>query len=210
MSHPPQFLVCPLSTVYVSPASTVLSCYPDCEGNGCQTANAGSSEYRDSDNISQGMISFSQTDPDMSALPPSYIFHPPHPSPPPPHPSIPPPAYTPKTNSSEGVTILLKCPHLSSFSWCLRLYAMVCGGMGVIFSILWVVGHSYVLVHSEDTDLRAQRYEGGFCYIPEPSQIIVIRCQSKILNSILCRFVDILLGLSLLLSHLVLCYGFVQ
>ena len=82
--------------------------------------------------------------------------------------------------------------------------------MGVIFSILWVVGQGYVLGQTEDTDLRAQRYEGGFCYIPETSQIIVIRCQSKILNSILCRFVDILLGLSLLLSHLVLCYGSVQ
>ena len=95
---------------------------------------------------------------------------PPHPSPPPPlssphhpHPSIPPPAYTRhcSTSPSEGVTILLKCPGLSSFSWCLRLYAMVFGGMGVIFSILWVMGQVYVLAQTDDTDLRAQRW--AFC-----------------------------------------------
>ena len=85
---------------------------------------------------------------------------PPHPSPTPPHPLIPPPANTRhcSISPSEGVTILLKCPHLSSFSWCLRLYSMVCGGMGVIFSILWVVGQGYVLAQTEDTDLRAQRW----------------------------------------------------
>ena len=104
------------------------------------------------------MISFSQTDSDMSALPPSYLLYPPHPSPPPPHPSIPPPAYTCQSNSTEGVTILLKCPLLSSFSWCLRLYAMVCGGMGGIFSILWVLGQGYVLGQTEEADLRAQRW----------------------------------------------------
>ena len=91
---------------------------------------------------------------------------PPHPSPPhpppsstPPHPSIPPPAYTRhcSISPSEGVTILLKCPSLSSFSWCLRLYAMVFGGMGVIFSILWVVGQGYVLGQTVEAELRAQR-----------------------------------------------------
>ena len=104
------------------------------------------------------MISFSKSESQTSALPPSYLLHPPHPSPPPPHPSIPPPAYTCQSNSAEEVTILLKCPHLSSFSWCLKLYAMVCGGMGVIFSFFWVVGQGYVLGQTEDADLRMQRY----------------------------------------------------
>jgi hypothetical protein len=53
-------------------------------------------------------------------------------------------------------------------------------GMGVLLSSLWVVGHTYVLYHTEDKELRIQRY------------------------------VSILLGLSLLLCHLMLCYGSVQ
>ena len=113
------------------------------------------------------MIFQTQDDPQSSVLPPlpSYLLNPPqssspppHPSLPPPHPSIPPPAYTPQSTShSEGVTILLKCPRLSSCSWILRLYATVCGGIGVIFSILWLVGHCYVLGQTDDHGLRIQR-----------------------------------------------------
>ena len=94
----------------------------------------------------------------------------------------PPPSYTHHSSlsPSSGVTILLSCPRLSSCSWVLKLYAKVCGGMGVLLSTLWVVGHTYVLYQTEDKELRIQRY------------------------------VSIFLGLSLLLSHLVLCYGSVQ
>ena len=98
--------------------------------------------------------------PYTSPLPPlpSYIYSPPHPSPPPPHPSLPPPAYTSQLSSQrEGVTILLSCPRLSSYSWCLKLYAMVMGGVGVLFSVLWVVGHGYVLGQTEESSLRMQR-----------------------------------------------------
>ena len=52
--------------------------------------------------------------------------------------------------------------------------------MGVLLSSLWVVGHTYGLYQTEDKELRIQRY------------------------------VSIFLGLSLLLSHLLLCYGSVQ
>ena len=92
--------------------------------------------------------------------------------------SHPPPP--PRPSPSSGVTILLSCPRLSSCSWVLKLYAKVCGGMGVLLSTLWVVGHTYVLYQTEDKELRIQRY------------------------------VSIFLGLSLLLSHLLLCYGSVQ
>jgi len=52
--------------------------------------------------------------------------------------------------------------------------------MGALLSSVWVVGHSYVLHHTLDRDLRGQRY------------------------------VSIFLGLSLLVSHLVLVYGATQ
>ena len=104
------------------------------------------------------------------------------PSPPTLDPSIHPPSYTRHSSISpnSGVTILLSCPSLSSYSWVLKLYAKVFGGMGVLLSTLWVVGHTYVLYQTEDKELRIQRY------------------------------VSIFLGLSLLLSHLLLCYGSVQ
>ena len=98
--------------------------------------------------------------PPYSDLPPlpSYVYHPPHPSPPPPHPSLPPPAYTNQSlPPSDGVTILLSCPRLSSWSWCLKLYAMVVGGVGAILSILWVVGHGYVPAQTGESSLRMQR-----------------------------------------------------
>ena len=105
-----------------------------------------------------------------------------YPIPPPLHPSTPPPSYTRDSSisPSSGVTILLSCPCLSSYSRCLRLYGAMCGGTGFFLSSLWVVGHTYVLYHTEDKELMMQRY------------------------------VSIFLGLSLLLSHLLLCYGSVQ
>ena len=76
-----------------------------------------------------------------------------------PHPSLPPPAYSRRCSisPSTGVTIVLSCPRLSSCRWCLRLYAMVFGGCGVLFSILWLVGHVYVLSQTQEKDLRIQR-----------------------------------------------------
>ena len=93
--------------------------------------------------------------------------------------------------SVERLTILLNFPRLSSCTWCLKLYSVVCGGCGVLFSILWVVGHIYVLTQ------------------PQGAKVVIsFLCPSE-LDSY-SRYADILLGLSLLLSHLVLCYGSVQ
>ena len=76
----------------------------------------------------------------------------------PPHPSFPPPAYSHHSSPArEGVTIIVKCPSLNSSWWCLKLYATVCGGMGAILSSLWVLGHGYVLFHTESRELRIQR-----------------------------------------------------
>ena len=110
---------------------------------------------------SSTMISYSYNDAQSSILPPlrSSLLDIPHPSPPPPHPSLPPPAYSRRCSisPSSGVTIVLKCPRLSSYRWCLRLYAVVCGGCGVLFSILWLIGHVYVLSQTDEKDLRMQR-----------------------------------------------------
>ena len=104
------------------------------------------------------MQSFPSDGHQPSNIPPSHscLFNLPHPSP---HPSLPPPAYSrhPSITPSEGLTILLKFPRLTSCKWCLKLYAMVCSGMGVIFSSLWVVGHSYVLSHTQGDSLKIQR-----------------------------------------------------
>ena len=90
----------------------------------------------------------------------SYYYNDPRSCYSPPHPSIQPPSYTPKISDSpsSNVTILLSCPPLSSSYWCLKLYATVCGGMGVLLTSLWVVGHTYVLYQTEDKDLGIQRF----------------------------------------------------
>ena len=107
------------------------------------------------------MQSFPYEVPQPSALPPphSFLFNLSHPPPPPPHPSLPPPAYSrhPSITPSEGLTIFLKFPRLTSCKWCLKLYAMVCSGMGVIFSSLWVVGHAYVFSQTQGDSLKIQR-----------------------------------------------------
>ena len=91
---------------------------------------------------------------------PSTIF------PPPPHLYHPPPAYTPHPPDpvSEGVTIVLKCPQLTSCKSCLKLYTAVYGGVGAIFSSLWVVGHAYVLSQTEGDNLKIQRWNGCRIY----------------------------------------------
>ena len=43
------------------------------------------------------------------------------------------------------MTIMLKCPRVSSYLWCVELYSRVCGGCGSILSFLWLIGHVYVL-----------------------------------------------------------------
>jgi len=95
-----------------------------------------------------------------------------------PHPNRPPPLPPSYKESEEGLTIQLRLPSLSSCHWCLKLYGLVIGGMGVIFSFLWIIVHIYVLTQiKNDGDLRMQRY------------------------------LDILMGLSMLVSLVSLEYG---
>jgi len=95
-----------------------------------------------------------------------------------PHPNRPPPLPPSYKESEEGLTIQLRLPSLSSCQWCLKLYGLVIGGMGVIFSFLWIIVHIYVLTQiKNDGDLRMQRY------------------------------LDILMGLSMLISLVSLEYG---
>jgi len=92
----------------------------------------------------------------------------------PPHP---PPSYT-EAQSEGGVTVKVRFPSLTSCHWCLKLYALVVGGMGIIFSLLWVIVHAYVITQIvDDDDLKVQRY------------------------------MDICMGLSLLVSLVSLEYG---
>lgn len=134
-----------------------------------------SAEWRHRDTeYADTMITYSYSDPRSC-----------HPPPPPPHPSLPPPSYTehqspdPRRSltSSDRVTILLRCPPVSACVWCVKLYSTVLAGCVVLFSFLWVIGHSYVLSLTEEGTLRVQRY------------------------------VDIVLGLSFLATHLVLMYS---
>ena len=94
------------------------------------------------------MLSYSYTDPRSN-----------HPPPPPPHTDMPPPSYSHKNTdpSNSEVTILLSCPSLSSCWWCLKLYTMLVGVIGVVMTSLWVLGHTYVLAQTEDKDLRVHR-----------------------------------------------------
>ena len=49
-------------------------------------------------------------------------------------------------------------PSLSSCRWCLKLYSLVVGGMGILFTFLWIVIHIYVLSQIKDgADLKVQR-----------------------------------------------------
>ena len=122
-------------------------------------------------NVEEKMISLSYRSPSPVAArthppPPSRsVTSPPPPSrpptAPPAHPCVPPPAYTEHGEQGGGesgqVTIMLKCPRVSSYLWCVELYSRVCGGCGSILSFLWLIGHVYVLNQTQDHELRTQR-----------------------------------------------------
>ena len=56
-----------------------------------------------------------------------------------------------------GLEIQLRCPRFSSFGWCLRLYILVLGGLGLLLSSIWVCFQLYVLSQTTNTELRLQR-----------------------------------------------------
>ena len=43
---------------------------------------------------------------------------------------------TPTGVESEGLVIKLKCPGVLSFKWCLKLYSLVLGGLGLLLSFI--------------------------------------------------------------------------
>ena len=89
------------------------------------------------------------------------------PTAPPPHPTVPPPAYSSlkreREDQTEDVTILCRCPRTESYMWMVSLYSTVCGGCGSILALLWLVGHLYVLLETQDSELKTQRW-GLACY----------------------------------------------
>jgi len=84
---------------------------------------------------------------------------------------------TPTGGDSDSLVIKLRCPRFSSFKWCLKLYCLVLGCLGLLLSFIWVCFHLYVLSQTSLQELRQQRY------------------------------LDIFLGLLLLLAMLSLLYG---
>lgn len=77
----------------------------------------------------------------------------------------------------ESFILKFHCPSLSSLRWMVKLYSLVLGGLGVILSFTWICFHLYVLSVTSLPELRQQRY------------------------------LDITLGVVLLLSMLCLLYG---
>ena len=63
----------------------------------------------------------------------------------------------PTCESDEGLVIKLACPSLSSYRWCVRLYCLVLGCVGVLLASAWVLFHTYVLHQTSLEELREQR-----------------------------------------------------
>ena len=59
--------------------------------------------------------------------------------------------------SDDSLEIKLRCPRISSFGWCLRLYSLVLGGLGLLLSFIWICFQLYVLSQTTNTELRLQR-----------------------------------------------------
>ena len=51
----------------------------------------------------------------------------------------------PLDGESDSLVIKLRCPRISSIKWCLKLYSLVLGGLGLLLSFVWVCFHLYVL-----------------------------------------------------------------
>ena len=66
---------------------------------------------------------------------------------------------TPTGASSDSMVIKLRCPGVLSFKWCLKLYSMVMGGLGLLLSFIWVCFHLYVLSKTSLQELRQLRWE---------------------------------------------------
>lgn len=94
----------------------------------------------------------------------------------------------------DSLEIRLRCPRISSFGWCLKLYSLVLGGLGLFLSFFWVCFQLYVLSQTNNYELRLQRWD-------EKHYILLS------LKNGLIRYLDIFLGLLLFLSLICLLYG---
>lgn len=79
--------------------------------------------------------------------------------------------------NDDSFIVKLHCPGLTSLRWMVKLYSLVLGGLGVILSFTWICFHLYVLSMTALIELRQHRY------------------------------LDITLGVVLLVSMLCLLYG---
>merc|ERR1712223_2117093 len=50
------------------------------------------------------------------------------------------------------------CPRVSSFRWCLKLYSLVLAALGLLLSFIWICFQLYVLSQTTIYELRLQRY----------------------------------------------------
>ena len=62
-----------------------------------------------------------------------------------------------RDGQEDSLEIKLRCPRISSFHWCLKLYSLVLGGLGLILSFIWVCFQLYVLSQTTNYELRLQR-----------------------------------------------------
>ena len=63
----------------------------------------------------------------------------------------------PTRADSDSLVIKLRCPGILSFQWCLKLYSLVLGGLGLLLSFIWVFFHVYVLSQTSLQELRQLR-----------------------------------------------------
>lgn len=52
-----------------------------------------------------------------------------------------------RAGPGEQVTILLRCPAISSCLWCVRLYSLVFAGCSCLFSVLWIGKPHINIIH---------------------------------------------------------------
>ena len=124
--------------------------------------------------------------------------------------SAPPPSYRQREEGEEGVTIVLRCPRVSSLELWLAVYLCVTvitstpltspaccvqAGIGISLSSLWVIGHIYVLCHTSEYSLREQRLGRK-----EASD-----WPTESFSGL--RYVDVAVGISLLISQSCLIIG---
>ena len=68
---------------------------------------------------------------------------------------------TPTGGDTDSLVIKLKCPGISLFKWCLKLYSLDLGGLGLLISFIWVCFHLYVLSQTSLQETQATQVNIG-------------------------------------------------